>query len=57
MRRLASHGLAFGHGRVAGADRRADGCKFDALLTSQFANFAERGFEILLDVVAEGFER
>ncbi len=57
VRRPLQHGAALVHERVAGADGGADLGHQQAALAGHLQNFAQRDFEILLDVVAEGFER
>src|SRR5438046_212314 len=57
MRRAFQHRPAFGCERVTGADSGANLRHQQATLASYLENFAEWNFEVLLNVVAEGFER
>src|SRR6476646_6423607 len=51
------HGPALVHKRVTGRDGSANLRHEQAALSRHLKNFAERGFEVLLNVVAEGLER
>ena len=57
VRRAIEHRAAFVHQRVAGAHGGADLRHQVAALARQLQNFAERGVEIFLNVVAERFQR
>ncbi len=57
VRRLGEHLLALPLGGVAGTDGGADGGERLAAGVGEVAEFVERAFEVLADVVAEGLER
>ena len=55
--RALEHFAALVHQRVAGADGGANFRHQKTAIGGELKNFAERNFEIFLDVVAESFER
>ncbi len=57
MRRRAAHLLALAGRRVAGAHQRADRDVGQALRPQLLADPGERRFQVLLDVVRQGFQR
>ena len=57
VRRTLQHLAAFFRQRVAGADGGANLGHQVAALAGQRENLAERNFEVLLDVVAQRFQR
>ena len=57
VRRTRQHRAALVHQRVAGAHADANFRHQQAALAGHLQNFAERNFQIFLDVVAEGLER
>ena len=57
VRRALQHGAALVHEGVAGAHGGADFRHQQAALGRQLENFAERHFQILLDVVAQRLQR
>ena len=57
MRRTLQHRAPLVHQRVAGADGGANLRHQEAALAGQRENFAQRNFEILLDVVAQRLQR
>jgi len=57
VRRTPEHQAAVFHQRIAGADGGADLGHEQAAVAGHLENFSEGDFEILLDVVAESFER
>ena len=57
VRRTREHRAAFVHQRVAGAHANANFGHQQAALAGHLQNFAERSFQIFLDVVAKGLER
>ena len=57
VRRPLQHGAALVHQRVAGADGGTDLRHQQTALARQLQDFAQRDFQILLDVVAQRLER
>ncbi len=57
VRRVLPHALTFGGGRVSGAHRGADFRQRNSLRASQRSDAFERSFEVLANIVAQGFER